>query len=95
MRLTPSDTVDHIDLNRSFRRPSSSHEERIPQKESAAGKLLREFCLGSIFDFSTESAQSGDPEMLLVEVFGITADIQVAAARQCIGGFVSPMASGR
>ena len=29
MRLTPSDTVDHVDLNGSFRRPSSSHEERI------------------------------------------------------------------
>jgi hypothetical protein len=29
-----------------------------PQKKSPAGKLLREFCLGSIFDFSTESAKS-------------------------------------
>ena len=40
MRLTPSDTVDHVDLNRSFRRPSSSHEERILRRNLPPPKVF-------------------------------------------------------
>jgi hypothetical protein len=51
MRLTPSDTVDHVDLNRSFRRLSSSHEERILRRNPPPASFRENFCLGSIFDF--------------------------------------------
>jgi len=49
MRLTPSDTVDHVDLNGSFRRPSSSHEERILRRNPLPASFCENF--GSIFDF--------------------------------------------
>ena len=51
MRFTPSGTVDHINLNRTFQRPSSSHEERIFRRNLQSASFLRKFCLGSIFDF--------------------------------------------
>jgi hypothetical protein len=53
MRLTPSDTVDHVDLNRSCRRPSSSHEERILRRNLPPAALAR---LAVFSTFSTESS---------------------------------------
>jgi len=58
MRLTPSDTVDHVDLNRSFRRPSSSHEERILRRNLPPASLCENFVLAVFSTFSTESANS-------------------------------------
>src|SRR6516165_2954991 len=58
MRLTPSDTVDHVDLNRSFRRPSSSHEERILRGNPPSASFCENFVLAVFSTFSTESAKS-------------------------------------
>jgi hypothetical protein len=38
-------------IDKVWRKPTSCQQRTHPQKKSAAGKLLREFCLGSIFDF--------------------------------------------
>ena len=59
MRLTPSDTADHVDLNRSFRRPSSSHEERILRRNLRPASFCENFVLAVFSTFSTESARSG------------------------------------
>jgi hypothetical protein len=56
MRLTPADTVDHVDLNRSFRRPSSSHEERILGRNLPPASFCENFVLAAFSTFSTESA---------------------------------------
>jgi len=45
VRLTPSDTVDHVDLNGSFRRPSSSHEERILRRNPPPASFCENFVL--------------------------------------------------
>src|SRR5262245_31671575 len=58
MRLTPSDTVDHVDLNGSFRRPSSSHEERILKRNLPPASFCDNFALAVFSTFSTESATS-------------------------------------
>ena len=55
MRLTPSDTVDLIDLNRTFRRPSSSHEERILRRNLPLARFCEDFALAAFSTFSTES----------------------------------------
>jgi hypothetical protein len=60
MRLTPSDTVDRIDLNRTFRRPSSSHEERILRRNLPPASFCENFALAAFSTFSTESASSGN-----------------------------------
>ena len=57
MRLTPSDTVDHVDLNRSFRRPSSSHEERILRRNLPPASFCENFVLAVFSTFSTVSAR--------------------------------------
>src|SRR6516165_10741153 len=62
MRLTPSDTVDHVDLNGSFRRPSSSHEERILRRNLRPASFCENFVLAVFSTFSTESAPSGSRE---------------------------------
>src|SRR6516162_7952279 len=58
MRLTPSDTVDHVDLNRSFRRPSSSHEERILRRNPPPASFCENFVLAVFSTFSTVSAKT-------------------------------------
>jgi hypothetical protein len=58
MRLTLSDTVDHVDLNRSFRRPSSSHEERILRRNFPPASFCENFVLAAFSTFSTESTPS-------------------------------------
>src|SRR5215475_671355 len=58
MRLTPSDTVDHVDLNRSFRRPSSSHEGRILRRNLPPPSFCENFVLAVFSTFSTVSAKS-------------------------------------
>jgi hypothetical protein len=57
MRLTPSDTVDLIDLNRTFRGPaSSSHGERILRRNLPPANLCEDFALAAFSTFSTELA---------------------------------------
>src|SRR6516162_5430440 len=63
MRLTPSGTVDHVDLNRSFRRPSSSHEERILRRNLPPASFCENFVLAVFSTFSTKSTQGGGPGM--------------------------------
>src|ERR1700751_3451425 len=62
MRLTPSDTVDHIDLNRSIQRSSSSHEERILRRNLPPASFCENFVLAVFSTFSTESATSSHSE---------------------------------
>jgi hypothetical protein len=64
MRLTPSDTVDLIDLNRTFRRPSSSHEEGILRRNLPPESFCEDFALAAFSTFSTESANSGSDALL-------------------------------
>src|SRR5262249_24078492 len=61
MRLKPSDTVDHVDLNRSFRRPSSSHEECILRRNPPTASFCENFFLAVFSTFSTESARRRHP----------------------------------
>jgi hypothetical protein len=57
MRLTPSDTVDLIDLNGTFRRPSSSHGERIVGRNLPPASFYEDFALAALSTFSTESVK--------------------------------------
>src|SRR5215472_18187515 len=59
MRLTPPDAVDHVDLNRSVRRPSSSHEERILRGNPPPASFCENLVLAVFSTFSTESAMCG------------------------------------
>src|SRR6516164_10711075 len=45
MRLKRSDTVGHVDLNRSFRRSSFSHEERILRRNLPPASFCENFVL--------------------------------------------------
>ena len=66
MRLTPSDTVDLMDLNRTFRRPSSSHGERILRRNLPPASFYEDFALAALSTFSTESANSRRLPLLAV-----------------------------
>src|SRR5215468_11315872 len=57
MHLTPSDAVDHVELSRSFRRPSSSHEERILRRNPPPASFCENFVLAVFSTFSTVSAR--------------------------------------
>src|SRR5215475_13872035 len=70
MRLTPSDTADHVDLNRSFRRPSSSHEERILRRNLPPASFCENFVLAVFSTCSTESVTSGRKTELSLELPG-------------------------
>ena len=50
MRLTQLDTVDHANSNKIYQRLSPLHDD-ASSEEVSRRQLLREFCLGSIFDF--------------------------------------------
>jgi hypothetical protein len=51
--------VDHVDLNRSFRRPSSSHEERILRRNLPPASFCENFVFAVFSTFSKVSALRG------------------------------------
>jgi hypothetical protein len=67
MRLTPSDTVDHINLNTVFQRASTSYQERILRRNPPLTSFCENFSLAALSTFSTESAKlrRTQPEQML------------------------------
>jgi hypothetical protein len=55
VRFTPSDTADHINLNKIFQRPSSSLEERVLRRNQKRASFCENFALAVFSTFSTES----------------------------------------
>src|SRR5262249_20136196 len=66
MRLKRSDTVGHVDLNRSLRRSSFSHEERILRRNLPPASFCENFVLAIFRLFQQNRPEAGNAHRQVV-----------------------------